>query len=181
MSRLAKFTVTLVGIVLVLLAVFELGQLYPIPWLTSWLADLTINYPMVWSILLMVFAIIAGIVGILLVIVGLFRPVKVSTLTYDGKVGQLTIPQRALERDLQYRLVNQLNLIDPEVHLKLRRRRRVRVKIDAMVNTDASLETTAQQAATLAQDYLKNQLGLTVEQPVVQVKPTNHQRKLTVV
>lgn len=94
MSRLAKFTVTLVGIVLVLLAVFELGQLYPIPWLTSWLADLTINYPMVWSILLMVFAIIAGIVGILLVIVGLFRPVKVSTLTYDGKVGQLTIPQR---------------------------------------------------------------------------------------
>lgn len=37
MSRLAKFTVTLVGIVLVLLAVFELGQLYPIPWLTSWL------------------------------------------------------------------------------------------------------------------------------------------------
>ena len=102
-------------------------------------------------------------------------------MTYDGKVGQLTIPQRALERDLQYRLVNQLNLIDPEVHLKLRRRRRVRVKIDAMVNTDASLETTAQQAATLAQDYLKNQLGLTVEQPVVQVKPANHQRKLTVV
>ena len=50
-----------------------------------------------------------------------------------------------------------------------------------MVNTDASLETTAQQAATLAQDYLKNQLGLTVEQSVVQVKPANHQRKLTVV
>ena len=181
MSRLAKFTVTLVGIVLMLLAVFELSQLYPIPWLTEWLSEITVNYPMVWGSVLMVFAAIAGIVGILLVIVGLFRPVKVSALTYDGELGRLTIPQRALERDLQYRLVNQLNLIDPEVHLKLRRRRRVRVKIDAMVNSNSQLESVAQQAATLAQDYLKHQLGLTVEQPLVQVKPANHQRKLTVV
>ncbi|MFU1801149.1 alkaline shock response membrane anchor protein AmaP [Lactiplantibacillus pentosus] len=181
MSRFAKFMVTLVGIILVLLAVFELGQLYPIPWLTEWLAEMTVSYPMVWSSLLIVFAAVAGIVGILMIIVGLFRPVKVNTLTYEGDHGQLTIPQRALERDLQYRLVSQLNLIDPDVQIKLRNRHRVRVKIDSMVSGKAKLESVAKQAAVIAQDYLSQQLGLKVEQPVVQVRPADHERKLTVV
>ena len=74
-----------------------------------------------------------------------------------------------------------MNLIDPDVQIKLRNRHHVRVKIDSMVSDKAKLESVAQQAAVIAQDYLSQQLGLKVEQPVVQVRPADHERKLTVV
>lgn len=74
MHRLTKLIITFVGLLLILLAIFEASQVYVIPGITLWLSELVMAAPELWNSTLLLFAVAAGGTGTILLTIGLFYP-----------------------------------------------------------------------------------------------------------
>ncbi|AVK61085.1 alkaline shock response membrane anchor protein AmaP [Lactobacillus sp. CBA3605] len=181
MSRITKALVFLVGLILLLMALFEISHIYPIPVITEWFSLMTLDYPVIFGLITVIAAAIVGLVGGGMVLVSIFRATRQNGITFTNQVGKLLVPRRALERDLQYQLVEQLNLIEPQVVIKLRSRGKTRARVMATVNETKRLDLIAQQVSALTVRYLEQGLGLKQVKPIVQLTPTTQQKKLRVV
>ncbi|AVK63674.1 hypothetical protein C5Z26_05950 [Lactobacillus sp. CBA3606] len=73
MSRTTKALVFIVGLVLLLMALFEIGQSYPIPIVTAWFSLMTLDYPVIFGLITVIAAAIVGLVGGSMVLVSVFR------------------------------------------------------------------------------------------------------------
>ena len=182
MRRITKISLVIGGLILGLGAFFGISQAAPIPAVSQPLADFVSDYPEVLLVASWLFMVVALIVGLILILMGLFKPSWLPSLKFNNRMGQLEISQRALESDLKYRLVNELALIDPQVEIKLRRNHKVNVRVSATTNSQVDqLNRLAEQAQVLVVDSLKRRLDLKQVRPKVRLTPSTHQQRVRVV
>lgn len=81
MQRLTKLLIPLVGLLLILLAIFEISQIYVIPGITLWLSELVLAAPELWNSILIVFALVAGATGLSLLIMSVFYASRAKNST----------------------------------------------------------------------------------------------------
>ncbi|MCF7522467.1 alkaline shock response membrane anchor protein AmaP [Levilactobacillus brevis] len=87
----------------------------------------------------------------------------------------------ALEKALRHQLVEQVGLVDPRVTVKLLRHRRARVTAVAQVSATDQIDPLAQQASQVIDAYLQHQLDLTAVKPVVRLSPVDRRWHVSVV
>lgn len=181
MRRGNKGLLTILGLILLASGIFQLGWWLPIPGLSAWSLEMSYTQ-MAWLKYVLAGAvIITGIVGLGLVVIGIFKPIREKQWQFTNRLGMLEVPQAALEKALRHQLVEQVGLVDPRVTVKLLRHRRARVTAIAQVSATDQIDPLAQQASQVIDAYLQQQLDLTAVKPVVRLSPVDRQRHVSVV
>lgn len=176
-----KILFSLVGIVLIFFALYQISLWFFIPVVSDWAYAVDNNsqgsLPYFWLVILLVI----GLVGLSILLLGIFRPVTQKQLVITNETGKLEIPEAILAKNLQYALVEQFGLVEPKVQIKLLRHHRAKVKVRAAVNDDKNIEQLANAIHQYLTDYLQKRLDVTVVKPVSQLSPINRTKRITVV
>lgn len=179
MRPIYKWALGIVGVLMIGLAVYQIGWWLKIPGLTAWSHQVAQQVPGMayWISAGMA---VSGLVGLGLLGLGVLAPIRIPQTVLKTKLGTMAIPQRVLEKNLRYYLVDQLGLIDPQVTVRLRRRQRVIVRVDATTQPDHQLRDMALRTTHTVKTYLQNQLGMHAVIPVVRLAPVDRQRPVKV-
>ena len=176
-----KILLVFVGIILVAFSVYQISLRVYIPGLSEWSKSLGsanqewLQYTLVGALF------VSGIVGAILFLLGLFKPITKNRLVLNGPLGKLEIPRAALEKSLRYKLVENFGLVAPEVEIQLLRNQRAKVKVRSEMNEDQNIEQLAKSVNQFVVEYLKSQLDVKVVKPVSQISPANRNRRVKVV
>ncbi|ANN49162.1 hypothetical protein A6F53_07860 [Levilactobacillus brevis] len=181
MRRRNKVLLTILGLILLALAVLQIGWWLPIPGLSAWSTDVSYTQMFWLKYALAGAVIIVGIVGLVFMMMGIFKPIREKQWQFTNQIGMLEVPQAAIEKALRQQLAEQVGVIDPQVTIKLLRHKRVRMKAVAQVSSADQIDSLAEQAEQVIENYLQRQLDLTVTKPVVQLSPVDRKQHVSVV
>lgn len=160
MRRGNKVLISLVGIILIIFAIYQLGLLLAIPAISKWSKFINQYASQGLTIIMIVAVILVGLVGISLLIMGIFKPIRLKKFVFHYKVGTLEIPESVIEKNLSYQLVNQYGLINPDVKIKLYKHHRAKARITAVVNGKSNIPKLAEPINQTVEQYLKAQLDM---------------------
>ncbi|MGF7436351.1 alkaline shock response membrane anchor protein AmaP [Lentilactobacillus senioris] len=176
-----KIIFIIVGIVLLVTSIYFIGFWIDIPKVSLWLRETTENNQEWLRYLGLVSMILIGLVGLVLVALGIFRPITRPKLVLTDSNGRLEVPQHVLEKNLKYKLAEKYNVIAPVVGIKLQRNQKAKVKIKVEATKNQNVEQLANQINEFVIDYLSSQLDLKVVKPVTQITPVNRSRPVNVI
>lgn len=181
MRLVNKILFGLVGIVLMGFALYQISLWFFIPGLSDWAHTIDNSQQVVLPYVWLVILVLIGLVGLSLLLLGIFRPITQKQLVITNTTGKLEIPEAILAKNLQYALVEQFGLVEPKVDIKLLRSQRAKVKVRANVNDEQNIEHLATAINQYLSEYLQDRLDITAVKPVAQLSPLNRNKRVTVV
>lgn len=176
-----KIIFTLVGIILLVTSVYFSSLWFKIPGVSQWVTEVTATNQEWLRYLGLAVMIIIALVGLTLLALGIFRPITKTKLVLADSNGKLEIPQHVLEKNLKYKLVENYDIISPQVAIRLLRNKRAKARVKVEMNGDQNVEQLANQINEFVAAYLKSQLDLKVVKPITQITPVNRSRPVRVV
>lgn len=176
-----KILFILVGIVLIAFSIYQISLWFDIPGISEWSRSVNSNQDWLLYLWLIVMLVI-GVVGLIILILGLFRPRTHNQLTLTSSEGRLEIPKRVLEKDLQYQLATEYRLVDPAVNIRLLRNHKAKVNLKAAINPgNQNMDQLSKSINQFMEEYLKERLELKIVKPVTRIYPVDRSRQVKVV
>lgn len=108
MRRRNKVLLTILGLILLALAVLQIGWWLPIPGLSAWSTDVSYTQMFWLKYALAGAVIIVGIVGLVFMMMGIFKPIREKQWQFTNQIGMLEVPQAAIERHYANNWLNKL-------------------------------------------------------------------------
>lgn len=181
MRRGNKILISLVGLLLLLFAVYQVSLLLSIPTISEWSKTLSQYDANCISFLMIFIALIIGLVGLALLLIGIFKPVRLRKFTFHYNVGTLEIPESVIEKNLGYQLVNQYGLIDPKIKVRLYKNHRAKAKVTAIVNEKSNIPKLAEPINQTVDQYLRSRLDIKSVSTSTQLALPDYKQKPRVV
>ncbi|GAB6092855.1 alkaline shock response membrane anchor protein AmaP [Furfurilactobacillus curtus] len=186
MKRITKWLVSLGGIAVILLGCLTIWARIKTPWIPSWINHWIALNPEVIKIIMIGLSAIVIITGILILLVGIFKPRTVATVSFKGPRGTVSLPISALEHDLKYRIESSTNMGHVTVNLRAHNKKQ---KVDVSVQGIATFleaepfKNLGNDVLAVVKQYLHDQLDFKLRHRHIRIEPaiSPHQRDTRVV
>ncbi|KRM84325.1 alkaline shock response membrane anchor protein AmaP [Liquorilactobacillus vini] len=181
MRKSTKFIIGFAGLLTFLTGLLFLLTAVEFRPFTLWLQKMIIEWPNIWQSVVIILSSLTALIGAVLLLFGIFKQVKAKEISFQQTLGRVTIPIAAIEKELQHRLMSQVDLQTVQVNLKIfAKQRNANLKIFA-TSLDQDYEALGQQVLAIAVAYLQKSLNVTLKQPKIQVKPVQKEKDVSVV
>ncbi|WP_281165683.1 alkaline shock response membrane anchor protein AmaP [Liquorilactobacillus sicerae] len=181
MKGSSKFFIGFAGLLTLLTGLLFLLTVVELKPTTLWLQKMIIEWPDIWQYLVIILSSLTILIGAGILLLGIFKQRKAKEISFHQTLGTVTIPIAAIEKELQHRLMSQVDLQTAQVDLKVfAKKRNANLKVFA-TSLDQDYEALGQQVLTIAVAYLQKSLNVTLKQPKIQVKPVLGEKNVSVV
>lgn len=172
MNRFTKFLICLVSLVGIIQSGWLLGIVIPIDHVSRvLLPSVQTQATWIW-VLGIVISLIVTLVGIVGIAIAIFAPRKADRLRFNSPNGKLSISKPAVEKILRNAIMEQGNVNDVTVKLKLRTKNRVAtVHVTAVDKLNHDLVKLGEDIQTIVIDQVHRLMDVDVKKVKVKVKP----------
>lgn len=186
MKRITKWLVSLAGVVVILLGCLTILARIKTPWTPSWISHWISLNPEVVKVIMIGLGAIAIITGIVILLVGIFKPQTIATVAFKGPRGTVSLPISALEHDLKYRIESSTDMGHVKVNLRAHnKKQKIDVSVEGIATTleSAQFKNLGNNVLTVVKQYLHDQLDFKLRHRHIKIEPavSSHQRDVRVV
>ena len=111
-------------------------------------------------------------IGLIITLIGIFKRRRLSEVKFQRQLGEVSLPVAAVEKDLQYRLVDGAAVDQPKVSLKVfSKQAKADVKIQAVAAQEENYQQIGDQILSITKKYLHDSLGFEIGKQQIEVQP----------
>ncbi|MGF2384125.1 alkaline shock response membrane anchor protein AmaP [Lentilactobacillus otakiensis] len=172
MNRFTKFLIWVVGLIGIVQSAWLVGLVVPIDHVSSTIGKTAQTGTPSILVTAIAISVIVALVSLIMIITAICTPRKADQLRFKSSNGRLTISKSAIEKILQNRIMEQGNVNDVKVKLRLRTKNRVaRVTVTAVDKLNQDLVQLGEEIQTIVTKQVQQLMDVEVKKVRVKVTP----------